>query len=267
MASGKYSSATSSLPPDFVDHLKSVFDKLDKGNNGYIKISNLEKYWKSHYNLDESVTNSPIIKRLNEIAPANMGLVSFPRLCTGIKEALMQGKTHKNSKGSFFINYHFNEDTSSENRMQVSSEENSGKVDDSHDDNIYVVCYSPPTSPRTSTNHENNVQKSLDYGLQLITKIKSWYSRQKSQIHNYENTDAEKIGDINDMLRNILMTQQNKNKSSDVKSCSHRVDELQILKDRVLKLESEKSLLIRELFQLKSQVKSPASKPCWFGML
>ena len=205
MASDKYSKATSSLPSEFVDHLRSVFDKLDNENNGYIKISDLEKYWKLHYNLDESVTKSPIIKRLNEIAPANMGLVSFPRLCTGVKEALMQAKTHKNRKVSFLYALSLNEDDSSESRMQVLSEENPGKVEDSNIDNkINVVCYSPPTSRRSPINHENDIQRLLDSGLQLITKIKSWYSRRKSQIYNYEiadlpQEDVDKIAHIHNM--------------------------------------------------------------------
>ena len=138
-------------------------------------------------------------------------------------------------------------------------------MEDSSNNNI--VCCRPPTSARrNSINDENEIQKLLDSGLQLLTKIKSWYSHQKSQIYSYEiaelpKEDVVKIRDINDRLRSILMTQRNENKSSDMESCSQHVEELKILEDRVLKLESEKSLLIRELFQLKAQMKSPANNP------
>ena len=92
---------TSRLPTEFVKHLRVLFENLDNKHEGYIKISDLEKYWGDEYHLDESVSNSVIIKRLYELAPNNTDYLSFPRFCSGIKDALLEVKVRKQRPVSF----------------------------------------------------------------------------------------------------------------------------------------------------------------------
>ena len=101
----------STLPVEFVKYLRTLFEILDKGNNGYIKISDLEEYWGTEYQLDDSVSSSLIIKRLYEMAPGNAGLLSFPRMCAGIKEAFLQVKIHKQRPPSFIQAMNFDKES------------------------------------------------------------------------------------------------------------------------------------------------------------
>ena len=93
--------ATAKLPDEFIKHLRTLFEHLDVNNEGLIKISDLEDYWGNEYHLDESMSNSVIIKRLYEFATTKSGSISFPRFCAGIKDALLDVKVHKQRPKSF----------------------------------------------------------------------------------------------------------------------------------------------------------------------
>ena len=82
------------------------------------------------------------IKRLNEISPANMGLLSFPRLCAGVKEALMQARTHKNRKVSFIYALSLNDDDNTPKDSKVAQQ-----------DSTFPSCC-------RDENDENDVQRS-----------------------------------------------------------------------------------------------------------
>ena len=92
---------TAKLPDEFIKHLRTLFEHLDDKNEGLIKISNLEQYWGNEYHLDESMSNSVIIQRLNEFASTKTGFISFPRFCAGIKDALLDVKVRKRRPKSF----------------------------------------------------------------------------------------------------------------------------------------------------------------------
>lgn len=92
---------TSRLPAEFVKNLRILFESLDKNNEGFIKISDLEKHWGDEYNLDDSVSNSVIIKRLHEVAAKTKDYLSFPKFCAGIKDALLEVKVRKKRPVSF----------------------------------------------------------------------------------------------------------------------------------------------------------------------
>lgn len=92
---------TSRLPAEFVKNLRVLFESLDKKNEGFIKISDLKKHWGDEYNLDDSVSNSVIIKRLHEVAAKNTDYLSFPRFCSGVKDALLEVKVRKQRPVSF----------------------------------------------------------------------------------------------------------------------------------------------------------------------
>ena len=92
---------TSKLPDEFIQHLRTLFEHLDSEHEGFIYISHLEEYWGNEYHLDESLSNSVIIKMLNEYASNDKGTITFPRFCAGIKAALLDVKVRKKRPKSF----------------------------------------------------------------------------------------------------------------------------------------------------------------------
>ena len=92
---------TSKLPDEFIKHLSTLFEHLDANNEGVIQISHLEEYWGNEYHLDESLSNSVIVKRLYDYASKDAGTVTFPRFCAGIKAALLDVKVRKKRPKSF----------------------------------------------------------------------------------------------------------------------------------------------------------------------
>lgn len=92
---------TSKLPDEFIKHLRTLFEHLDAENQEFIQISHLEEYWGNEYHLDDSLSNSVIIKRLYEYATNNNGTITFPRFCAGIKAALLDVRVRKKRPKSF----------------------------------------------------------------------------------------------------------------------------------------------------------------------
>lgn len=103
------------LPQEFVKCLKTLFDILDEKGSGLVKLSDIEARWGGK----KGNTNSfpvGVIENLKKVAPRS-GLLSFERLCTGMKLAMKNNaenfsNTNSSSRQSDLI------DTESRSRSQ-----------------------------------------------------------------------------------------------------------------------------------------------------
>lgn len=84
------------LPREFLRYLRTLFDVLDENGNGLVRLADIESRWKTK---QSSGLSEGVIESLRKVTPKN-GLLSFERLCTGMKLALKaQPHTEKNGHG------------------------------------------------------------------------------------------------------------------------------------------------------------------------
>lgn len=76
---------TQDLPREFLRYLKTLFDILDEKGSGFVRLADIESRWKT--NQGSTALNEGVIESLRKVTPKN-GLLSFERLCTGMKLAL-----------------------------------------------------------------------------------------------------------------------------------------------------------------------------------
>ena len=76
---------TEELPREFVKCLRTLFDILDERGTGLVKLADIEARW----GVNGSANGFPmgIVESLRKVTPKS-GLLSFERLCTGMKLAL-----------------------------------------------------------------------------------------------------------------------------------------------------------------------------------
>jgi len=283
---------TAKLPDEFIEHLRTLFELLDGKNTGAINISDLEQYWGNEYHLDESLSNSVIIQRLHEYAINNNGTITFPRFCAGIKAALLDVKVRKKRPKSF-----------------ITALDLSGLDINSTDDEIESFRYATIGSPtrkvqvrRSATVRERGrvernerrrrqefahmEQRSLDpyydssfqceeiqglasQGIQMVDKIRNWYSRKHAQFdfstkapieQSVIGLERRKVLQMNKELEKIINSQSQKNGIKKTWGSKNETEIIVEQQEKIAQLESEKSLLIRELFQLKAQLKSPVAQ-------
>lgn len=85
------------LPREFLRYLRTLFDVLDENGNGLVKLADIESRWKTKQS--SNALSEGVIESLRKVTPKN-GLLSFERLCTGMKLALKaQPQTGKNGYG------------------------------------------------------------------------------------------------------------------------------------------------------------------------
>ena len=86
------------MPKQFVSSLKVLFDILDEGKTGLVRLSDIESRWK-----DGEVSGLPsgVVEALKKVTPAS-GKLTFERFVAGLKIALLRTKTDpaKNSPKS-----------------------------------------------------------------------------------------------------------------------------------------------------------------------
>lgn len=76
---------TQELPREFLRYLRTLFDILDESGNGFVRLADIESRWKSKQS--SNGLGEGVIESLRKVTPKN-GLLSFERLCTGMKLAL-----------------------------------------------------------------------------------------------------------------------------------------------------------------------------------
>lgn len=76
---------TQDLPREFLRYLKTLFDILDEKGSGFVRLCDIETRWKTKQG--SNALSEGVIENLRKVAPKN-GLLSFERLCTGMKLAL-----------------------------------------------------------------------------------------------------------------------------------------------------------------------------------
>lgn len=76
---------TQDLPREFLRYLKTLFDILDEKGTGFVRLSDIETRWKTKQG--SNGLGEGVIESLRKVTPKN-GLLSFERLCTGMKLAL-----------------------------------------------------------------------------------------------------------------------------------------------------------------------------------
>lgn len=76
---------TQDLPREFLRYLKTLFDILDEKGTGFVRLTDIESRWKTKHG--SNGLSEGVIENLRKVTPKN-GLLSFERLCTGMKLAL-----------------------------------------------------------------------------------------------------------------------------------------------------------------------------------
>lgn len=76
---------TQDLPREFLRYLKTLFDILDEKGTGFVRLAEIEARWKTKHG--SNGLSEKVIENLRKVTPKN-GLLSFERLCTGMKLAL-----------------------------------------------------------------------------------------------------------------------------------------------------------------------------------
>ncbi|PFX27253.1 uncharacterized protein LOC111327860 [Stylophora pistillata] len=76
---------TQDLPREFLRYLKTLFDILDEKGTGFVRLADIETRWKTKQG--SNGLGEGVIESLRKVTPKN-GLLSFERLCTGMKLAL-----------------------------------------------------------------------------------------------------------------------------------------------------------------------------------
>ncbi|XP_008554260.1 suppressor APC domain-containing protein 2 isoform X1 [Microplitis demolitor] len=84
------------LPRSFVDAMRVLFQIMDHENTGFIKYLDIEKRWQ-----DDGTQELPknVLENLKKVTPSN-GLLTFERLCTGLKICLEQKQKDMESSNS-----------------------------------------------------------------------------------------------------------------------------------------------------------------------
>lgn len=89
------------LPREFVKCLKTLFDILDEKGLGLVKLADIEARWGIR-NGSTNCVPAGVIESLKKVAPKN-GLLSFERLCTGMRLAMRgENSESKNSNSGRF---------------------------------------------------------------------------------------------------------------------------------------------------------------------
>lgn len=76
---------TQDLPREFLRYLKTLFDILDEKGTGFVRLADIESRWKTKHG--SNGLSEGVIESLRKVTPKN-GLLSFERLCTGMKLGL-----------------------------------------------------------------------------------------------------------------------------------------------------------------------------------
>lgn len=76
---------TQDLPREFLRYLRTLFDILDEKGSGFVRLDDIESRWKTKHG--SNGLSEGVIESLRKVTPKN-GLLSFERLCTGMKLAL-----------------------------------------------------------------------------------------------------------------------------------------------------------------------------------
>ncbi|KAL9988059.1 hypothetical protein ACROYT_G002457 [Oculina patagonica] len=76
---------TQDLPREFLRYLKTLFDILDEKGTGFVRLADIESRWKTQHG--SNGLSEGVLENLRKVTPKN-GLLSFERLCTGMKLAL-----------------------------------------------------------------------------------------------------------------------------------------------------------------------------------
>ena len=93
---------TQDLPREFLRYLRTLFDILDEKGTGFVRLTDIESRWKTKdTNGSNGLNNEGVIESLRKVTPKN-GLLSFERLCTGMKLALKTQPRPQNGSANGF---------------------------------------------------------------------------------------------------------------------------------------------------------------------
>lgn len=76
---------TKDLPREFLRYLRTLFDILDEKGTGFVRLADIESRWQTKHGANG--LSEGVIENVRKVTPKN-GLLSFERLCTGMKLAL-----------------------------------------------------------------------------------------------------------------------------------------------------------------------------------
>lgn len=83
------------LPKQFVASLKTLFDILDEGRTGFVRLGDIESRWQTDG--PEEALPSGVIEALRKVTPSN-GNLSFDRFVAGIKIALLRNRNQTHNQ-------------------------------------------------------------------------------------------------------------------------------------------------------------------------
>lgn len=94
MSSPLQSSTLDSLPKQFVNAMRTLFDIMDDKHTGFVNFSEIENRWQ-----DDGSKGLPkgVIESLRKVTPAN-GMLSFERFCAGLKICLLRNQVEQRNQ-------------------------------------------------------------------------------------------------------------------------------------------------------------------------
>lgn len=151
------------LPREFLRYLRTLFDVLDENGNGLVKLADIESRWKTKQS--SNALSEGVIESLRKVTPKN-GLLSFERLCTGMKLALKaQPQTGKNGNG------HTNKPSSSFPKLDSSAKD-----------------WTSDSSEDSSASSERREK------VQMIKKLREWKEESPNNNRRSQNFTSNNIG-------------------------------------------------------------------------
>ena len=189
------------LPREFVKYMRTLFDILDEGKSGSVKLSDIEARW-GRKGGHLGARPSDVLENLRRVAPSN-GLLSFERLCLGFQLALRPragGKKEEIKEGK-------NE------KVQVAEKLNSREFPSSKEEksrrNGLPLLPSKPPRRRPRSMVQLRQQKELDLsvtkrkggileGIQktdkdtVVDKLRQWKKEEQRKEDNSVAKEAEK---------------------------------------------------------------------------
>jgi len=93
---------TQDLPREFLRYLRTLFDILDEKGSGFVRLVDIESRWNKQ---GSNGLSEGVIESLRKVTPKN-GLLSFERLCTGMKLALKTQSRTQNGNVNGFSHSH-----------------------------------------------------------------------------------------------------------------------------------------------------------------
>lgn len=101
MTSPLQSSTLDSLPKQFVNAMRTLFDIMDDKHTGLVNFSDIENRWQDD---DSKGLPKGVIDSLRKVTPTN-GMLSFERFCAGLKICLLRNQVDQRNNNQIPIKH------------------------------------------------------------------------------------------------------------------------------------------------------------------